>query len=153
MPTLLLTLALLHPVHATYAEIEWNADAKVLEVSLRLDPLDEQTIDKMAKPGVGHVDHRREYLAEHLQIERLKDDEPPATGRYRWIGREEKSGYVWWYVEIKTRDGKQPRILRNDILLSHDQRYHHDVLLLGTPQRMTLRFSKDKTQHPLNWHP
>lgn len=41
---LLLTTLLLHPVHETIAEIEWNAKTKRLEVALRLDSVDDDWI-------------------------------------------------------------------------------------------------------------
>lgn len=41
---LILTAFLLHPVHETIAEVEWNAETKRLEVALRLDVVDAEWI-------------------------------------------------------------------------------------------------------------
>ena len=43
--------ALLHPVHETVAEVEWNADTNRIEVALRLDALDEQWLAKKIASG------------------------------------------------------------------------------------------------------
>ncbi len=159
--------ALLHPVHATYAELDWNDDAKVVEVALRLHPLDEQTIDKRAEtrsrpiavPAGQSQPNRKttarlEYLAEHFAVDPPADDSfalSKAAQRYHWIGREEKAGYVWWFFEIKPASGERPKELRQTVLLDHDQRYGHRVLLLGTPERPTLPFDKNTTRQELSW--
>ena len=48
----LLCLMLVHPVHETVAEIEWNPKTHRMEVALRLDVLDAQWLAKKhAKAG------------------------------------------------------------------------------------------------------
>jgi len=46
---LLLTLLLFHPVHETIAEVEWNGKTGRIEVSIRLDAIDDQWIQKNMK--------------------------------------------------------------------------------------------------------
>ena len=46
---LLITALLLHPVHETIAEIEWNEKTKRFEVAMRLDAIDDQWIRRESK--------------------------------------------------------------------------------------------------------
>ena len=45
---LLLTFLVVHPVHETISEIEWNDDTKRLEVAMRVDAIDDQWIRKQS---------------------------------------------------------------------------------------------------------
>ncbi|WP_413431296.1 DUF6702 family protein [Crateriforma spongiae] len=112
-------LLFLHPVHATEAEVEFNAKSNRLEVALRLDVLDAELIDKIAsrisvpdaKPEPtamrdGNDEtlslptrQRLVYLARNFGI----GAEPTgdAAGRYHWVGEEPDGAYVWWYFEIE----------------------------------------------------
>lgn len=44
----LLTFLVVHPVHETISEIEWNDDTKRLEVAMRVDAIDDQWIRKQS---------------------------------------------------------------------------------------------------------
>jgi hypothetical protein len=71
---------LLHPVHATLTEVEWNSKTERLEVGLRLDRLDEQRIakrlgvkvdDEGGGKDVGHW--RAAFLRDHLWFDPQAD--------------------------------------------------------------------------------
>ena len=65
--------ALLHPVHETVSELEWNAKTGRLEVALRLDALDEQWLreqtDGRASDVAGWV---LPYLRQKFRISRMR---------------------------------------------------------------------------------
>ena len=97
MFTIVLTALLLHPVHETVSELEWNAETKRVEVALRLDTTDEQWLKQQVggddETGVWAV----RYLRQKFRVTRsTKQQDRP---RYRWIGRDD---------EGLTLLGKQP---------------------------------------------
>ncbi|QDV63338.1 DUF6702 family protein [Crateriforma conspicua] len=177
----LLGLLFLHPVHATEAEVEFNAKSGRLEVALRLDVLDAELIDKVAsrisvpdaKPdptaerdtddeAVSLQTRRRlVYLARNFGV----GAKPPrdAAGRYHWVGEEPDGAYVWWYFEIDVAgvasrpddEGGQPSAapnrLRCTLLRDHDSRYVHRVRLLGTSPPVTLQFDARNTVRTASW--
>ncbi|MFK8115319.1 MAG: DUF6702 family protein [Rubripirellula sp.] len=135
MPIFLL-VALLHPVHETVAEVEWDADKNHLEVALRLDALDEQWLKRQSK-GSGDVQSwALPYVRNAIRIaERPKKDELDAC-RYRWVGRQAEGAHVWWYFEIKPNDKKRPRWLEQSMFLERNENFKNRVLILG--QRRSL---------------
>jgi len=165
MLTPLLVFTLLHPVHATYAEWEWNPQSKRIELSVRLDVLDEQAIDKaQAKrhktntlprdkrsPSELLVDGRLLYLAKHFRFDVLDGDDDPNPKRYKWIGREEKGAHAWWYIEVQTKGEQAPKSIRNNMLFELDPRYIHQVRcrIKGKSTTMTFR-NNEQTQSLAN---
>lgn len=153
----LLILVLLHPVHETVSEVEWNDESKRLEVSLRLDPLDEQWLAKRyADPDRREVAAwATEYLRDRYRITAsagnadgevrgLSPSELPAdaevdsasheslpTARYHWIGRQDGDAYVWWFFEIEPVNHKRPDWIDIRLLFERHPDYANRVLLLG----------------------
>ncbi|MEM9645331.1 MAG: hypothetical protein AAF989_10080 [Planctomycetota bacterium] len=191
MLTQLLFAVLLHPIHATHAEMEWNQESQRVEVALRLDPIDEQKIDRLGRhleaqasvskppsnqrtshPMTSEKGRQKETptIRRHLallaaefqfsspslaQLDRQKTTKwkghPVPVANYRWIGREEKDGFVWWYFEIQPADGRKPTRLRQTLLFQTDRRYRHTVLILGEKKRLSLEFSPEVDQQTIPW--
>ena len=158
MIAFLLTTLLLHPVHETFSEVEWNAETGRLEVALRLDPLDEQWLRKKYAASEELSRWAPRYLRDRFRItEKPKSDReageqtpatdsggPPGdhdahrddTATYHWIGRQEGKSHVWWYFEIEPIDQQPPRWIDVRLLWERDDRYMSRVLSLGqTPRR------------------
>lgn len=148
----LTTLILLHPGHATYTEIEWNAKASCVEVAMRFDAVDEETLlrhlAKVHDCKIAEVTDpmRLEYLVKRFRFDPI---DPPARAesiaeRYRWIGRETKRADTWWYFEVETASSKRPQRLLNRVLWDVDDRFVHNVRCLGDGKPVTIQFQKDR---------
>ncbi len=144
MQILLFALALLHPVHETVTEIEWNAQSKKLEVAIRLHVLDEQWIRRQSDRDSDVSDCAIAYLRKHflLNVDSKRDSNADAETKngdsYRWIGRQEEGSHVWWYVEIDPRDKMPPKSLSNTMLFNHDTNYQHRILVHGTLPKVAM---------------
>ncbi|MCG8649232.1 MAG: hypothetical protein MI861_05335, partial [Pirellulales bacterium] len=105
----LLTTILLHPVHETVAEVEWNQQSKRLEVALRLDVLDEQWLARKYGPRKDVASWALKYLRGRFRVgdrqaAEVNPDQPadkPDPARYHWVGRDQQGSHVWWYFEIE----------------------------------------------------
>ena len=121
----------LHPVHETFAEIEWNRDTRRLEVALRLDVLDEQWLARRAgDPPRSVPEWAIDYLRQRFRVAERpeKDRSDPTT--YRWIGRDEQGAHVWWYFEIEPADGKRPSWIDHRVLLERADTHTNRILIL-----------------------
>src|SRR6056297_3111921 len=132
-------LVMLHPVHETAAEVQWNSESKRLEVALRLDMQDEQWIRRqMTKSGDSEKTSSwaLKYLSQRFRIARLPQQNHPDSTRYHWIGRSEEGAHRWWYFEIQPLDGQVPQWIDQRVLLDRESNYTHRVLILNhTPPR------------------
>lgn len=129
--TLLSGMLLLHPVHETVSEVEWNPATDCLEVALRLDQLDEQWIARQCDT------EQPAWQAEYLRKQVFFDPPEKADGKgvpqgkpIRWVGRKEQGGYVWWFYEVICKDGKPPQHVRTQLLFQHERGYQHRIILL-----------------------
>lgn len=140
-----LATLLLHPVHETVCEVEWNAQTNRMEVALRLDVLDEQwiekqwierTIDKDVEAG-----WQEEFLRTRLwfdpQSARVKESGSSGSGQkwtgrpIKWVGRKEDGAHVWWFFEVVCDDGKPPQTVRSELLFDRQRNYQHRIVVLG----------------------
>ncbi len=137
MLALLLTSLLMHPVHETYTEVEWNRRTNRLEVAMRLGPLDEQRLR-------GELANKREdskwvidYLRQTFRVDKAKtrkDQDGLVT--YHWVGRENKRSHVWWYFEIEPADRQRPNWMEHRVLFDRNDHQLNRVLILGqVPKR------------------
>ncbi len=139
----LLFAVLLHPVHETVSELDWNAETHRLEVAIRLHSLDEQWIRRQADREAELSDVALAYVTTHLRVAatreavesevKIKRDQSVmgAANTVHWIGREEDGSHVWWYVEIEPRDAKEPSFLRSTLLFDHERTYVNRVVILS----------------------
>ena len=138
MIALLLFAALVHPVHETLAEVEWNAKSKRFEVALRLHQLDEQWLKKRYGRRTGKQSWAIEYVSDHIRIA-----SPPKKGeadptKYHWIGRQVSGAHVWWYFEIETKEGHPPDWIEQRVLFERRSDYTNRVLILNENPKRSL---------------
>ncbi|QDT10576.1 DUF6702 family protein [Planctomycetes bacterium K23_9] len=140
MCLLFVLTALLHPVHETVSELQWNAQTRRVEVALRMSVLDEEWVKRNQGPGIRKENTRTwavSYLSETFRIDPgsvLESEKPNAKKSvYHWVGRKEEGAHVWWFFEIEPVDKKKPRIISQEMFFSREQGYSNRVLILGSP--------------------
>ena len=129
----LCTSLLMHPVHETVSEVQWNAKTKRVEVGLRLDVLDEQWIAKQISDGAKE-DWHGAFLTSQILFDPTADQraDSKVTGRrIKWIGRKEEGGHVWWFFEAVCEDGIPPTSVQMRLLFDRDPSYQHRIIVLG----------------------
>lgn len=159
-----LMFLLLHPVHETVTEVQWNPKTSSVEVAIRLDALDEEWIDKQTKPAeTSKQEWRIDYLRRRLRVSPLPtampsplptasaaDDAPKPNltpdDRYRWIGRQTEGAHVWWYVAITPASGKAPEWIDIQLLLDRNANYQHRVLFLDENPKRSEDLNRKKTK-------
>lgn len=151
MSAILLFAALIHPVHETVAEVEWNPKTERLEVALRLDALDEQWLRKRADGDAEDVAAwALPYLRDRFRIsERPKKNEQDRTA-YRWIGRQAEGSHVWWFFEIGPEDKQRPSWIDVRLLLERERNYTNRILILDQAPRRSLTLTIEKPKANLN---
>lgn len=146
----LLTL-LMHPVHESVAEVEWNRDTCRLEVALRLDALDEQYLSRRSPQDKGEEDQWQiEYLRRHFRIASVPAEGEPDPSTYRWIGRDEDRGHVWWYFEIEPADKQPPDWIEQRVLFEKEANHANRVVLLGSVPKRTFILTMQRPKAFLN---
>ncbi len=146
----LLYLMLVHPVHETVAEIEWNPKTHRMEVALRLDILDEQWLAKQHSKATKEPDAtknwRLNYLEQKFRVTEPTTAEHPLTSSYHWIGREQKGPHAWWYFEIEPTNKTKPAWIQQRMLEEREPNYTHRVLILGDPGKRSLNLTPRKNK-------
>ncbi len=148
---LLFTL-LLHPVHETVSEIEWNPTTGRLEVALRMSILDEQWIEQQMKTTAAVKTWAPLYLASRFRIaSHGRDDADPKkrAATYHWVGREEQGSHVWWYFEIQPAQKARPKVISQRMLLERNEGYVNRVVVLGDKTRRAVTLTVTNPQADL----
>lgn len=146
----LLCLMLVHPVHETVAEMEWNPKTDRMEVSLRLDVLDEQWLAKQAGNAEAAKSWRLNYLKKKFRITEPEGAGQPVTSSYHWIGRQQKGAHVWWFFEIEPTDRGKPKWIQQKMLSEREPDYTHRILILGEPGKRSLNLTTRKNKARLD---
>lgn len=164
----LLTLLLVHPIHETLAEVEWNPNTGRVEVSLLLDVLDEEWIARHHGRQAKQDDWRLRYLRDRFRF----SSEPPAAARtdrgvgadaadnrearqrppastYHWVGRKQEGSHVWWFFEVAISDHSEPRWITQQTLFERDDRYVNRVVILKSKPRRTLTMTRGRPSEEL----
>ncbi|MCC9599416.1 hypothetical protein LOC67_02505 [Stieleria sp. JC731] len=134
------SVLLLHPVHETYSEIEWNQDSRCCEVAMRIHVLDEQWMRRSIEADIDSG-WELDYLRKHVVYDRSEaktaeltssDGKPRYTGKpIRWVGRKVEGAYAWWFYEVDCKDGRPPKTVFSNLLFDRESNYHHQFVLLG----------------------
>lgn len=138
------TAVLMHPVHETLCEVEWNSEERCVEVAMRVDVLDEQWMkkkwleSKRPDPSGGHEasNWRIDLLRQQFLFDPTTGPAPDTkrTGRpLRWVGRKSEGAHVWWFFEVVCRDGRPPESAESTLLLDRHPDYQHHIVVLGNP--------------------
>jgi hypothetical protein len=146
----LLCLMLVHPVHETVAEIEWNSKTGRMEVALRLDVLDAQWLESQTAQTGTPSDWRLKYLKKKFRFTKPAGVGQPLTSSYHWIGREQKGAHVWWFFEIEPTDGNKPQWIQQSMLDDREPNYTHRILILGKPGKRSLNLTTRKNKARLD---
>ena len=141
MITFLLFVALLHPVHETVTEVEWNVETGRLEVAVRLHALDEQWIRRQHDREADVEDVAMAYAKKHVRLNIDADTATPTQDEYHWVGREEDGAQVWWYLEIVLVGGQEPKSLRQTMLFEHEKSYINRVVYLSREPKLAQSLS------------
>lgn len=129
---------LMHPVHETVCELEWNPNNRRVEVAMRIDVLDEQWIAHQLDAKIdtdSNSDWRGKFLRSQLffdPVASAAEDSQPTGRPIRWIGRKKDGAHVWWFFEVVCDDGKPPTTIRTRLLFDRQSNYQHRVVVLGT---------------------
>lgn len=148
MIAILLLTALLHPVHETVSEVEWNPQTHRLEVAVRLHVLDEQWIRRQADREADLKDVATAYVKKHFRVgaDAAATETNVTKDTYHWIGREEDGSHVWWYIEIEPVEHTEPRFLRVTMLFEHENSYVNRIVVLSRLPKLaqTLTIARPK---------
>ncbi|MCO8122264.1 hypothetical protein NHH03_10980 [Stieleria sp. TO1_6] len=146
---LIFSSLLLHPVHETFCELEWNRRTQRVEAALRLDSLDEQWIakryanqtppdDAASQPNgtpTAPSAWQQAFLERQLMFDATgKGAERRSGHSIKWVGRKEDGAHVWWFFEVLCEQGVPPKTLETRLLFDREKGYHHRVNLLNTTQ-------------------
>ena len=144
----LLALMLLHPVHETVAEVEWNQKSQCLEVALRMSVLDAQWIKREhAKPKQEVEDWAVGYLRSTIRVDAKSTREQPAKSpktKFKWIGAKQEGSHVWWFFEIHQANKQRPQTVENRFLMDRDSNYVNRFNVLGVKPARAITFSQSK---------
>lgn len=168
--TYLIAAVLMHPVHETVSEIEWNPESKRMEIAIRMSVLDEQWIQRRLDSAQAVDQWAVNYLESTYRFDPVTktDSDPDAkqttkkaaetstkkpkpTHKVHWVGRDEEGSHVWWYVEIEPLDGKKPRVLEQRMFFERNQSYTNRVVLLGQVPRKAMTHTIQKPKVNLDW--
>ncbi len=146
----LLLAVLLHPVHETVAEVEWNSETGRLEVALRLSVLDEQWIGRQAGSKESVEVWAKKYLQSRFRIDpNAGDDAKKRSAKYHWVGRQQQGSHVWWYFEIEPREQQRPSVISQKMLFDRNEGYVNRVVLLTKKTRRAVTLTAEKPQAKL----
>jgi hypothetical protein len=169
MLAFLLTAAMLHPVHETVSEVEWNEKSHRLEVALRLDALDEEWLRMQAGDPADVSKWTIAYLRRKFRITDahpgvttadapIADGGPPAknvpqarddsSATYHWIGSEDRGSFVWWYFEIEPVDHQRPQWIDVRLLWERNENYVNRILVLGQQPRRAFTLTTQRPKAP-----
>ena len=141
----LLTAVLMHPVHETVSEMQWNEETNRLEVSLRLSTQDELWISREIQ---GKQESQKSaalrYLRKSFRLDPIKASKTTADekkrevepkAKYHWVGRQREGSHVWWYFEIEPVNHKKPEVIEQRMFFERNENYANRVLVLGDVRR------------------
>ncbi|KAA5547235.1 hypothetical protein FYK55_02210 [Roseiconus nitratireducens] len=136
--TYLAALLLMHPVHETVCEMEWDPQRGRVEIALRLDRLDEQWIEHRYRTAGADKETEQDWHVPLLEKQFLLDpvsegdSKKQLSGRpYRWIGRKEDGAHVWWFFETAKQTDEAPKSIQTRLLFDRHSDYTHRIQILN----------------------
>jgi hypothetical protein len=142
-PLALLTASVVHahPYHDSLTEIDYRAECRCLEIALRLEPLD---IESMLQQTIGArlpIEHARmqtalkDYIARKFE---LRVGSEPV--KLDWVGVQSDVRGTW--VFLQSPAVQPPLKLRNQLLIDREPTQINRVLIRNGRSRASLRFSQ-----------
>lgn len=98
-----------HPVHFSFAELEWNSESRCIEVSLQMEPEDLQAAlrlesgDRQLSLESPEIDEFiRNYVSSQVVLASTSDVQADTRREYpvRWVGSEITLKAAWAYFEV-----------------------------------------------------
>lgn len=153
-----------HPFHVCVGQMQWNAESRLWEVSLRVHPqdLERAVSESRGKPtGVEDPDfseHVLPFLSQQFAIVHapksmaigdviaaLDRGDSLARSELRWVGMEQERGFMWMHVEMIPSDqqlsGNQDWLVHR-IFLDTIDRQENSVRILNGAHRYSLQFRR-----------
>jgi len=148
--TIAVLLALLvHPVHETISEIQWNRESGRLEVAMRLDVLDQQWLSKRYSRSEPESRWATRYLRGRFRVTPRPQNQQTDETKYHWIGRQAEGRHVWWYFEIEPPDRQPPKWIEHRVLLDREHNYVNRVVILDGVKRRALTLTQQRPKQNL----
>jgi hypothetical protein len=167
-----------HPFHVCVAQMEWNADAKLWEVSLRLHPQDlEKAMTRSRGMPTSLEDHDFPELAipflndqfflvfptqpttRKELLESIERGETLSRSQLRWVGMEQERGWLWIHAELQppADNAQEPTAgapwLVHRIFLDQIDRQENSARIISGTQRYSLQFKAGEEAHSMKGTP
>ncbi|TWU24174.1 hypothetical protein Pla52o_20980 [Novipirellula galeiformis] len=155
----LLLFAMLHPVHETVSEVQWNGETKRFEVALRLHLLDQQWIEKRSGSSQAVEHWGVNYLERTFLIrpQTKAKSQPPGdpTGNkatIHWVGRSDEGSHVWWYFEVEPVTANQTPAryeIQQQMFFERNEAFRNRVILIGQLSKTAITLTIERPIAPL----
>lgn len=137
-------IAFAHKFYVSFAQVEWNAETKSLEIAVRVFSDDlELALQRAAKRDTISLDKTPDvdklllaYLQQRLEIENAKG----ARQQLLWVGKELNVDSVWLYVESPMPEGLSDAKARNSLFFE-----------LYPDQLNTMSFKQSDKRNDVSW--
>ncbi len=159
-----------HPFHVCVAQMEWNEENRLWEVSIRLHPQDLERVLSQSRGKPTSMEdpdfskHVIPFLSKQFAIvdaprsQTLADviaamdsEESPSRSELRWVGMESERGWLWIHMEmIPLKDDAITATPENGSWLVHRifldtiDRQENSVRIIRGADRYSLQFQRGK---------
>lgn len=122
-----------HPNHATYTEAEWNANAKKIEMAIRIWPNDAESAfadrvsDKFRIDDLGKDPKIEANLKEYV-LKSLSLSRDSKQLELQWVGAELNDKALWVYLESAEAEGWEGLSISNKLLFDVKLAEHNDII-------------------------
>lgn len=145
-------VAAAHKFYTSLAQVEYNAEEKTVEVSLRVSADDlEQALTRRAGREVS-LDRTKDadrlvlaYLRDTFEIKNRDGETKPL----KWVGMEVRAEVAWLYVEVEMPEGLAGARLRDQVLFELFDEQVNTVSLRYAGARADLVFARGDGEHPV----
>lgn len=154
-----------HPFHVCVAQMEWNGDSKLWEVSLRLHPQDLEKAMTRARGMPTSLEDRdfpelaipflnEQFFLVHVSqpktrkelMESIERGESFPRSQLSWVGMEQERGWLWIHLELQppADTSKEPMAgtqwLVHRIFLDQIDRQENSARIISGANRYSLQF-------------
>lgn len=146
-------VATAHPVHASFAEVGYEAETGALEVSLEVDARDLEVLLKSRTGSPVDLDDRaraEKLVADYVRsafVVHRGDQAKTARLPVRWVGMELDGAKAILYFAVAVGKGPMELVVRNRVFFELEARQVNTVEVRLGDQRDTLRFTRRRSRH------
>ena len=159
----LLVLLMMHPVHETVSEVQWNRETQRFEIALRLHILDQQWIENQADKTQKIENVALGYLTKTFRIRPIRDgkaetnkDSKSSKAKIHWVGRSEEGSHVWWYFEVEpvlangALANEEPKFeIEQRMFFERHEGFHNRVIFIGQLSKTAITLTIERPTAPL----